>query len=39
MQRMKENNHIDGDLFDLFVNARVWEKYAKQELLPEQLDI
>ena len=39
MQRMKENNHIDGDLYNLFVNARVWEKYAKQELLPEQLDI
>ncbi len=39
MQRMKENNHIDGDLYDLFVNARVWEKYAKLELLPEQLDI
>ena len=39
MNRMKDNNHIDADLFELFVNARVWEKYAKLELLPEQLDI
>ncbi|MFC1665429.1 GAF and HD-GYP domain-containing protein [Pseudomonadota bacterium] len=39
MQDMKENNHIDAKLFDLFTHSRAWEKYAQQELLPEQLDI
>jgi HD-GYP domain-containing protein (c-di-GMP phosphodiesterase class II) len=39
LQRMKEGNHIDPDLHDLFVNSRVWEEYARRELLPEQLDI
>ena len=39
LERMKNEQHIDPDLFDLFVNARVWEEYAKRELLPEQLDI
>ncbi len=37
--RMKDDNHIDPDIFELFVNTRVWEKYAKRELMPEQLDI
>lgn len=39
MKRMKEDQHIDPDIFDLFVNARVWEEYARRELLPEQLDM
>ena len=39
MKRMVEDEHIDPDLFDLFVKARVWEKYAKRVLSPEQLDI
>lgn len=39
LKRMKQDQHVDPDLFDLFVRARVWEKYAKDALLPEQLDI
>jgi HD-GYP domain-containing protein (c-di-GMP phosphodiesterase class II) len=39
MKRMVEDNHIDPDLFQLFVKSRVWEKYAKQVLSPEQLDV
>ena len=39
LKRMREDNHIDPDLFDLFVRSRVWEKYAKTTLKPEQLDI
>jgi HD-GYP domain-containing protein (c-di-GMP phosphodiesterase class II) len=39
LKRMKQDSHIDPDLFDLFVRARVWEKYALDALLPEQLDI
>jgi HD-GYP domain-containing protein (c-di-GMP phosphodiesterase class II) len=39
LKNMKESNHIDPDLFDLFVRAKVWDKYAKQVLLPEQNDV
>jgi HD-GYP domain-containing protein (c-di-GMP phosphodiesterase class II) len=39
MKRMVEDNHIDPDLFQLFVKSRVWERYAKQVLSPEQLDV
>jgi len=39
LRRMKDENHIDPDVFDLFLRARVWETYARQELKPEQLDI
>jgi HD-GYP domain-containing protein (c-di-GMP phosphodiesterase class II) len=39
MKRMKEDNHIDPDLYDLFVRARVWEKYADMTLLEEQKDV
>ena len=39
LKRMKQDKHIDPDLFDLFIRSRVWEKYAKDALLPDQLDI
>lgn len=39
MKNMKRNNHIDPDLFDLFLRAKVWQKYADQALLDEQKDI
>ena len=39
LKRMRDDQHIDPDLLDLFINARVWEAYAKRELLPEQLDM
>lgn len=39
LKKMKEQNHIDPDLYDLFVRSRVWEKYAKGYLRPEQLDV
>jgi HD-GYP domain-containing protein (c-di-GMP phosphodiesterase class II) len=39
MGRMVKDEHIDPDLFELFVRSRVWEKYAKQVLSPEQLDV
>lgn len=39
MKNMRDNNHIDPDLYDLFLRHRVWETYARQELSPEQLDI
>ncbi|MFP5382250.1 MAG: GAF and HD-GYP domain-containing protein [Gammaproteobacteria bacterium] len=40
MKRMREDRHIDPDLYLLFVESRVWEQYAKAApLKPEQLDV
>lgn len=39
MKNMRDNNHIDPDLYDLFLRHRVWETYARQELSAEQLDV
>lgn len=39
MKEMKKNNHIDPDLFDLFVKQKIYLDYAKQYLKPEQIDI
>ncbi|MGD8515145.1 MAG: HD domain-containing phosphohydrolase [Granulosicoccaceae bacterium] len=36
--RMKNNNHIDPDLFDIFINAKVYENYARDFLDERQLD-
>lgn len=38
MQSMKKDKHIDPEIVDLFIKRRLYEKYAKEELLPEQLD-
>lgn len=35
---MKLNNHIDPDLFDVFINEGVYMDYANQYLSPEQID-
>ncbi|MDP2245761.1 HD domain-containing phosphohydrolase [Pseudomonas sp.] len=39
LQRMRQQSHIDPDLYALFLSSRVWEKYARIYLRPEQLDI
>lgn len=39
LQRMRDQQHIDPDLYSLFLDARVWERYARQYLKPEQLDV
>jgi HD-GYP domain-containing protein (c-di-GMP phosphodiesterase class II) len=36
--RMKLNNHVDPDLFDIFVRRRVYRRYAEMFLDPEQID-
>ncbi len=35
---MKKDQHIDPDLFDLFLTAGVYKEYAEQFLTPEQID-
>ncbi len=36
--RMKLDGHVDPDLFDIFIWDKVYLKYAKQFLDPEQID-
>ena len=36
--RMKQNQHIDPDLFDIFVRRKVYRRYAEMFLDPEQID-
>jgi HD-GYP domain-containing protein (c-di-GMP phosphodiesterase class II) len=38
MQRMVHSGHIDPDLFDVFVQGKVYQRYAEQFLDPEQID-
>ncbi|MGE4552355.1 MAG: GAF and HD-GYP domain-containing protein, partial [Desulfovibrionaceae bacterium] len=35
---MKKDNHIDADVFDLFVNHGLYKQYAEAELNPDQID-
>ncbi|RUO39404.1 phosphohydrolase [Aliidiomarina taiwanensis] len=38
MGRMVENKHLDPDLFNLFVEKKVYLQYAEKHLQPEQID-
>lgn len=39
MNNMVNDQHLDPDIFQLFVEKEVWKQYAQKELKPEQLDI
>jgi len=36
--KMKEDNHIDPDLFDLFIREKIYLKYAEKFVAPDQID-
>jgi len=38
LARMKRDNHIDPDLFDVFIKEKVYMEYAEKYLKQEQLD-
>ena len=38
MAAMKQEAHIDGELFDLFLTSGVYKKFAGQFLMPSQID-
>ena len=38
MVGMKKDNHIDPDIFDIFVKNKVYMDYAEEFLSPEQID-
>lgn len=35
---MVKDNHIDADVFDLFVRDKIYLEYARKELSPDQID-
>ena len=37
--RMRLNQHVDPDLFDVFVRRKVYRRYAEMFLDPEQIDV
>ena len=39
MTRMRNEGHIDPDLFDIFIKHRIYQDYAQRYLKPEQIDI
>jgi len=38
MSSMKNDNHIDPDLFKLFISSGIYKQYGEQFLEPEQID-
>jgi hypothetical protein len=38
MSHMRQNQHVDPELFDLFLTSGVYREYAERYLLPEQMD-
>ncbi len=36
---MKKDNHIDGDIYDLFMELGLYKDYAMKKLNPDQIDI
>jgi response regulator RpfG family c-di-GMP phosphodiesterase len=38
MEFMKQENHIDPDIFDIFIRQRVYQDYADEFLDPQQID-
>ena len=39
MHKMSEEQHVDSDLFDIFLKKNVWYEYAQSELQSDQIDI
>jgi HD-GYP domain-containing protein (c-di-GMP phosphodiesterase class II) len=39
MELIVKDNQIDKDLFEFFIKEKIYADYAKQELMPQQVDI
>ncbi|MDX1473067.1 MAG: HD domain-containing phosphohydrolase [Reinekea sp.] len=39
LKNMKNEQHIDPDVFHLFLTSGVWRQYAKEHMLPQQMDV
>ncbi len=38
MATMVRENHLDGDVFNLFIRSGIYREYAREHLKPEQID-
>ena len=38
MQDMKNNGHIDPDLYEVFIRSGIYKDYAEQYVSPQQID-
>ncbi len=38
LSAMRDDHHVDPDLFELFLTSGVYQKYAEKFLMPEQID-
>ena len=38
MELMKKDQHIDPDLYDLFIESRIYQDYADRQMNPDQID-
>ena len=38
MSFMRDDNHIDSDLFEIFLTSGIYKEYAKEFLMQEQID-
>jgi HD-GYP domain-containing protein (c-di-GMP phosphodiesterase class II) len=39
LNSMKDNGHIDPDIFELFMSSGIYLKYAHEVLSPDQIDM
>ena len=39
LQKFRENGHIDPDLYDIFIDQKVYQRYAERFLEPGQIDV
>jgi hypothetical protein len=39
LQKMKQEQHVDPELYELFIDAGVWRAYAERFLQREQMDV
>lgn len=39
LKNMSETQHIDPDVFELFLRSGAWRDYARDHMLPEQADV
>ncbi len=39
LSSLRQNNKIDPDIYDLFINSNLYKEYAKKELNKDQIDL
>jgi len=39
LNKRKNNGHVDPDLYDIFIEKKVYLRYAEQYVAEEQLDV